>query len=82
MFCFLLVVVVIKMENRRMGYKLFKLYGQEKKVRDEQRADLVRLARLNSPERIRQIATRVYKYDRAKKGQVVRIAAQGSAVIK
>lgn len=79
---FMFLLVFIKMDNRQMGYQLFKLYQKEKKAREEQRHDMAVLARMTSPERIRRLAISRYSYQPAEEGQVIRIAGSGSAVIK
>lgn len=79
---FLFLTVFIKMENRRLGYEALKLYQKEKQAREEKRQKMAELARLNSPERIRRVATRIYNYKKARKEQVIRVAAKGTAVIQ
>lgn len=79
---FMFLLVFVKMDNRQMGYKLFKLYQKEKKAREEQRHHMAELARMTSPERIRRLAISRYSFRPAEDGQVIRIAGSGSAVIK
>ena len=79
---FLFSLVFIKLQNRSLSYSLFQLYRIEKKAREEQRHKLAQLAQMMSPDRVRRLATNRYRFRRAEKGQVVRIAGSGAAVIK
>ncbi|MCB9072898.1 MAG: hypothetical protein H6623_04685 [Bdellovibrionaceae bacterium] len=74
----LFIVVYIKMENRRMGYALFDLAKKEKIIHQEQRLATAKLAKMTSAERVRDIAQSRLTFQKAKEGQVIRVAGSGN----
>lgn len=72
--------VFFHMEIRRVGYTVLTLGRQERDLRDENRKQLVNLARLTGPERLNRIAQSRLQLTRPNPGQVIQIADQGIAI--
>lgn len=72
-------VVFCKMEMRRMGYSVLKLTREERKIRDEQRQQMIQLARITRPERVQAVAQARLTLKKAESGQIIQMTERGIA---
>lgn len=73
-------VVLCKMEVRRMGYSVLKLTREERSLRDEQREQMIQLARMTRPERMQALAQARLTLKKAESGQIIQMTPQGVAL--
>lgn len=76
----LLGVCFFKMEIRREGYQVLKLAREERRLRDWQRQQTVRLAKITRPERVQAVAQNRLTLKRAESGQIIQMTEQGIAL--
>ena len=72
-------VVLCKMELRRVGYSVLKLNREERSMRDEQREQMIQLARMTRPERLQAVAQSRLTLKKAEAGQIIQMTQQGVA---
>ena len=75
----LFFVVFSKMEVRRMGYSVWKLNRQERTIRDQERQQLVKFAKITRPERLQELAQNRLTLRKPGTGQVIQMTEQGLA---
>lgn len=73
-------VVLCKMELRRVGYSVLKLTREERSLRDEQREQMIQLARMTRPERLQAVAQSRLTLKKAEAGQIIQMTQQGVAL--
>ncbi len=73
-------LVFFKMEIRRIGYSVLKLAREERRLRDQQRQQLVQLAKILRPEHVQSIAQSRLTLKRAESGQIIQMTNQGIAL--
>lgn len=73
-------LVFFKMEARRAGYSVLKLAREERRLRDQQREQLVQLARILRPERLQNVAQTRLTLRKAESGQIIQMTDQGIAL--
>lgn len=76
----LFVLVLAKMEVRRMGYSVLKASQEYRKLRDHQRLMSMEYARLTRPEHIRKYAVSKLTLNDARNGQIIQLAGQKLAM--
>ena len=69
----LLTVVVLKMEERRRGYYVWKLSREVKIVREELMTKKIRLAKLTRPQYVEKMAQQKLTLQKVKTGQVIHL---------
>ena len=75
----LLGTCFFKMEIRRAGYSVLKLSREERRIRDWQRQQTIRLAKITRPERVQAVAQNRLTLKRAESGQIIQMTEQGIA---
>lgn len=73
-------LVFFKMEVRRAGYSVLKLAREERRVRDQQREQLVQLAKILRPDRLQSVAQTRLTLKKAESGQIIQMTDQGIAL--
>ncbi len=73
-------LVFFKMEVRRAGYSVLKLVREERRVRDQQREQLVQLAKILRPDRLQSVAQTRLTLKKAESGQIIQMTDQGIAL--
>ncbi len=73
-------VVLCKMELRRVGYSVLKLTREERSLRDEQREQMIQLARMTRPERLQAVAQAKLTLKKADASQIIQMTQQGVAL--
>lgn len=76
----LFILVLAKMEVRRMGYSVLKSTQEYRKLRDHQRLMSMEYARLTRPEHIRKYAVSRLTLNDARNGQIIQLAGQKLAM--
>lgn len=76
----LLGVCFFKMEIRRAGYSVLKLAREERRLRDWQRQQTIRLAKITRPERVQALAQNRLTLKQAESGQIIQMTEQGIAL--
>lgn len=76
----LFALVFFKMEVRRVGYVVLKLSRQERRLRDQQREQVVQLAKILRPERLQNVAQSRLTLKKAESGQIIQMTDQGIAL--
>lgn len=76
----LFVLVLAKMEVRRMGYSVLKASQEYHKLKDHQRLMTMEYARLTRPEHIRKYAVSHLTLNDARNGQIIQLAGQKLAM--
>lgn len=76
----LFALVFFKMEVRRVGYVVLKLSRQERRLRDQQREQVVQLAKILRPERVQSVAQSRLTLKKAESGQIIQMTDQGIAL--
>ena len=76
----LLVVVITKMETRRLAYSLLKLSREEKLRLDDVRLMGMKFLNLTRPEYIEVYASRRLALQKAQKGQIIQLAGDYSVI--
>lgn len=71
----LMVIVIAKMEVRRLGYSVYRLSQSERLVQDDVRKKNMRFAQLTRPERIENYAQTRLELRRAGHGQVIQLVS-------
>lgn len=72
-------LVIFKMEVRRAGYSVLKLGREERRHRDDQRQQLVQLAKILRPDRMQSLAQSRLTLKKAEVGQIIQMTHQGIA---
>jgi len=75
----LFCVVFCKMEVRRMGYSVLKLSREERQMRDQERLQLLQLAKITRPERLQEVAQHRLTLKKPGSGQIIQMTEQGVA---
>ena len=73
-------LVFMKMEVRRLGYTVLKLSREERRWRDYEREEKIRLAKVTRPDRVQKVAQDRLTLRKAGAGQIIQITAQGIAL--
>ncbi|MCM2282671.1 MAG: histidine kinase [Bdellovibrionaceae bacterium] len=73
-------LVFFKMEARRAGYSILKLAREERRLRDQQREQLVQLAKILRPDRLHNVAQTRLTLRKAESGQIIQMTDQGIAL--
>lgn len=73
-------VVFFKMEIRRIGYSVLKTAREERRLRDQQRQQVVQLARILRPEHVQNVAQSRLTLKKAVSGQIIQMTDQGVAL--
>lgn len=73
-------LVFFKMEVRRAGYSVLKLSREERRLRDQQREQLVQLAKILRPDRLHNVAQTRLTLKKAESGQIIQMTDQGIAL--
>jgi len=73
----LLAIVFCKMEIRRMGYSILQLSRVERQIRDQERLQMVQLAKITRPEHVRAVAENRLTLRKAGSGQIIQMTEQG-----
>ena len=74
---FLFSIVFLKMEIRRVGYADLKLARDEKRTRDQQRAQMIALAKVTRPDRLQKVAESRLTLRKAEAGQIIQMTDSG-----
>jgi hypothetical protein len=72
-------MVFCKMEVRRMGYSVLKLSRYERQIRDQERQQLVQLAKITRPERLQAVAQNRLTFKKPEHGQIIQMTESGLA---
>lgn len=75
----LLGIVFFKMEVRRMGYSVLQLTRVERQMRDQERLQMVQLAKIMRPERLQALAQNRLTLKKPGIGQIIQMTEQGIA---
>jgi hypothetical protein len=73
----LLTIVFCKMEIRRMGYSILQLSRVERQIRDQERLQMVQLAKITRPEHVQAVAENRLTLRKAGSGQIIQMTEQG-----
>lgn len=76
----LFTLAFFKMEIRRVGYSVLKLSREEKRLRDRHRQQVVQLAHVTRPERLRSLAQSRLTLRKAESGQIIQMTEMGIAL--
>lgn len=76
----LFFVAFAKMEVRRLGYSVWKLSREERRVRDFERDLQIQLAKATRPERLADVAVSRLTLRQATKGQIIQMTESGVAL--
>ncbi len=74
---FLFSIVFLKMEIRRIGYSDLKLARDEKRTRDQQRGQMIALAKVTRPDRLQKVAESRLTLRKAEVGQIIQMTDVG-----
>lgn len=74
---FLFSIVFLKMEIRRIGYADLKLARDEKRTRDQQRGQMIALAKVTRPDRLQKVAESRLTLRKAEVGQIIQMTDAG-----
>jgi hypothetical protein len=74
---FLFSIVFLKMEIRRVGYSDLKLARDEKRTRDQQRGQMIALAKVTRPDRLQKVAESRLTLRKAEVGQIIQMTDVG-----
>ncbi len=66
-------IVFCKMEVRRMGYEVWKITKQAKRLEDNKRSMSMEFAKLTRPERVEKYAQKYLALHRAEKKQIIQM---------
>ncbi len=75
----LFAMVFCKMEVRRMGYSVLKLSREERQMRDQERQQMIQLAKMTRPERLQDVAEHRLTLKKPESGQIIQMTEQGVA---
>lgn len=75
----LFAIAFCKMEVRRMGYSLLQLTREERKMRDQQRQQMIQLAKITRPERLQAVAQNRLTLKKPESGQIIQMSERGIA---
>lgn len=76
----LFFIAFAKMEIRRLGYSVWKLSRDERRLRDLDRDLQIQLAKAVRPERLAAVAESTLTLRRAEKGQIIQMTEAGVAL--
>ena len=76
----LFVLVFFSMEVRRVGYSVLKLSREEKQLKDENRHQMIKLAKITRPERVQNVAESRLTLKKAVSGQIIQMTEAGIAL--
>ncbi len=76
----LFALVFFSMEVRRVGYSVLKLSREEKALKDQQRHQVVKLAKFTRPERVQNVAESRLTLKKASSGQIIQMTEAGIAL--
>lgn len=76
----LLSLVFLQMEVRRLGYQLLKQTRMYKNLQDQNRMNVMRLAKVMRPERLRDLAISKLTLNEIKSGQIIHISGEKIAM--
>ena len=73
-------LVFIKMEVRRLGYEVLRDSREYNELQDVKRAQVIRLAKITQPERVRSLALSYLTLNEAERGQIIHLSGQKIAL--
>ncbi len=77
---FLFFIAFSKMEVRRLGYSVWKLSREERRLRDVERDLQIQVAKAMRPERLSAVAQTKLTLRRAERGQIIQMTEAGVAL--
>lgn len=69
----LITLVVLKMEERRLGYELFQLSSQHRKLVEQKRMHEISLTKMTRPQFVQKIAEKRLDLQQANQGQIIHL---------
>lgn len=81
MISFIFGLTVLKLENRKLGYKLYTLAKDEKNLREQKRRGIKQLVEMTRPQRINNLALNQGELRTADKKQLIHLTETGLAYL-
>jgi hypothetical protein len=69
----LISLVVLKMEERRLGYELFQLSSQQRKLMEQKRMHEISLTKMTRPQYVQRVAETRLDLQQANQGQIIHL---------
>ena len=76
----LLLVVFLKMEERRLGYSLLKLNHEHRQLLEEKRSKSVLLAKITRPQNVERLAQKRFTLKKVQASQIIHLTGGGMPV--
>ena len=76
----LFTIAFFRLETRRVGYTVLKMSQQKDEIKSSYQRELIRLAKINDPSHLQQLAMSNSALRKAKRGQIIQMTTAGIAV--